>query len=114
MSALTTTEALERAVYVEETSYTGFRRAVGVWTVVRNGAVVFETGEWADSPAAVNMESATFVGWIAGTEDGNGTGFTFRLTASAFAEFLLADGFVTYGSDEAVAAAETFKTLIGL
>jgi len=120
MSALTTTEALERAVYVEETCYTGFRRALGAWLVEpKTGATRFEIGEWADSPSACNpstTDKVTFVGWIAGT-DLNGTGpcgDEVAATAAEFAAFLTTDGFVTYGSDEAVAAAEAFKTLIGL
>jgi len=120
MSALTTTEALERAEYVEETCYAGFRRALGAWIVEpETGATRFEIGEWADSPSACYLFTAdkvTFVGWIAGTDLG-GTGpcgDEVAATAAEFAAFLTTDGFVTYGSDEAVAAAEAFLKEIGL
>lgn len=102
--------ALEREAYVSAMAYTGFRRAMGAWTVTDGAVTRFETGEWADSPSANDpFATVAFLGWLKGTEDGNGTAPTCVMTPEEFAAFLAHPDFVTYGSDESVTAAESFK-----
>lgn len=121
MTTTLTTAAAERAEYVNEVCYTGFRRAMGAWIVEdESGAIRFEIGEWADSPSACNpltdYNKVTFVGWIAGTDLGGcgPCGDEVAADAARFAAFLLTAGFVAFGTDEAVAAAEAFMKSIGL
>jgi hypothetical protein len=97
----------------DEMLYSAFRRALGAWIVYGpNGEANFEIGEYADSPAAClwpSYEGKTvkFIGWIAGTNLG-GTGpcgEDVAATTAEFAEFLMRDDFVLYGSPAALAAA---------
>jgi len=109
MNAAAATESMKDMLY------NAFRRALGAWIVTNKvtGATRFEIGEWADSGVAVNPwgdETATYVGWIAGTDLGGSgpIGEDAIVTAVEFAEFILSDGFVAWGSPEAMALAEAF------
>jgi hypothetical protein len=97
-----------------EMLYSAFRRALGAWIAYGpNGEADFEIGEYADSPAACGWPSyedktIKFIGWIAGTDLG-GTGpcgEDVAATTAEFAEFLMHEDFVLYGSPASIAAAE--------
>jgi hypothetical protein len=85
-----------------------FRRAHGLWA---DGDGNFFHGVFADSPSAVLMTPASFVGWLAGTEYEDDREFwaTKALTDVESIAFMERDGFVLFGSaegDAAFAAAE--------
>jgi hypothetical protein len=96
-----TLTAAERA----ELEYDAYRRAEALWAY--NGA--FYTGEFADSTPACIGADYTMLGWIAGTEDGNGTAIETELTDVESIDFMERPGFVLTGSPEALEAALAWK-----
>lgn len=91
--------------------YDAFRRAHGLW-VDDDGN--FFAGVFADSPHAVTMTPASFVGWIAGTEYANDEDFwmTVALSDVESIAFMERDGFVLYGEPDGDAAYTAYERRI--
>lgn len=92
--------------------YAAFRRAHGLWVDENN---TFHAGVFADSPHAVNMEPASFVGWLAGTEYGDDTAYweTVELSDDAAMEFMDEPMFVLYGEADGEDAYRATEARVG-
>jgi hypothetical protein len=86
--------------------YYAFRRAEALWAVEGK----FFTGEFADSPSSMNPLAipAAKVGWVVGTENGDGTADTVALTDVESIDFMERDGFVLFDSPEAAVIADAY------